>query len=130
MDAFERIRSIISGFAGYDEAMHRRLSDEQVRGFVGEVLAELPALEVDNLSAEERSAYDRVLLRCEFINQDVFRVFDTNPTPQRVQATLLADAEVIEAACSLRRVNPQKANGLIAALTEAFDKRDAAMLLS
>src|SRR5579884_2335795 len=130
MDALERIRSIISGFAGYDEALHRRLSDEQVRGFAGEALAELPAVEVDNLTAEERAAYDRVLLRCEFINQDVFRVFDTDPTPQRIEATLTADAMVIEAAYRLRAVDAGKPNGIIAALNEAFDKRDAAMLLS
>lgn len=130
MDALERIRSIISGFAGYDEALHRRLSDEQVRGFVGEVLAELPAVEIDNLTAEERAAYDRVLLRCEFVNQDVFRVFDADPSRQRIEATLLADAQVIETACGLRAVNPAKPNGVIAALSEAFDKRDAAMLLS
>lgn len=121
---------MISGFAGYEEPAQRRLSDEQIRGFVGEVLAELPAVEIDALTPEERSCYDRVLLRCEFINQDVFRVFDSEPTPQRVKAALTADVEVIEVACSLRDVLEHKPDGMLAALSEAFDKRDAAMLLS
>lgn len=130
MDALERIRSIISGFAGYEEPAQRRLSDEQIRGFVGEALAQLPAVEIDALTAEERSCYDGVLLRCEFVNQDVFRVFDGDPTPQRVQATLVADADVIEMARVLREAAEQRPNGTLAALSEAFDKRDAAMLLS
>lgn len=130
MDAVERIRAIISGFAGYDEAGHRRLSDEQIRGFVGEALAELPAVEIDALTAEERACYDRVLLRCEFVNYDVFSVFDGDPTPQRVRATLTADADVIEMARALRQAAEQPPNGTLAALSEAFDKRDAAMLLS
>lgn len=130
MDPLARIRAIISGFAGYEEAPHRRLSDEQLRGFVGEVLAELPAVEIDGLTADERSCYDRVLLRCEFINQDVFRIFDTEPTPQRIEATLAADVELIEVASALRAERGSKPDGVLVALSDAFDKRDAAMQLS
>lgn len=130
MEPLERIRAIISGFAGYQDAPQRRLSDEQLRGFVGEVLAELPAVEIDALSPQERSVYDRVLLRCEFINQEVFRVFDTDPTPQRIEATLVADVKVIEAACTLRGDSAAKPDGVLAVLSEAFDKRDAAMQIA
>ncbi|HLI95288.1 MAG TPA: hypothetical protein VKT72_04260 [Candidatus Baltobacteraceae bacterium] len=130
MDALERIRSAIAGFAGYDDVSRRRASDEQIRAFVGEVLAELPALEIDNLTAEDRACYDRVLLRCEFINQHVFRLFDTDPTPQRIEATLRADVLVVEAACALRAQTGGKPDGVLAALSEAFDKRDAAMQLA
>jgi hypothetical protein len=130
MDALERIRSIISGFAGYDEPRRRRLADEQIRGFVGETLAELPAIEIDALTAEERACYDRVLLRCEFTNQDVFRVFDGDPTPERVLATLSADADVVEMARAIREAAGHRPNGTLPALSDAFDKRDAAMRLS
>lgn len=130
MDALARIRAIISGFAGYAEGPNRRLSDEQLRGFVGEVLAELPAVEVDNLTADERLHYDRLLLRCEFINQDVFRAFDSDPTQRRIQATLQADVEVIEAACTLRAFNGERPSSVLVALNDAFDKRDAAMQLA
>jgi hypothetical protein len=129
MDALERIRSIIAGYAGYADSPQRRRSDEQVRGFVGEVLAELPVVEIDNFSAQERSYYDRVLLRCEFTNQHVFHIFDSDPTPQRIQAMLQADLEVVETACTLRAKTDPKPDGVIAALSEAFDKRDAAMQL-
>src|SRR5579884_1788955 len=129
MDALERIRSIIAGFAGYADGPQRRLSDEQLRGFVGEVLAELPAADIDNFDAEQRAHYERVLLRCEFINQHSFRAFDTDPTPERIEATMLADVEVIEAACALREQGPSPA-GVLTALSEAFDKREAAMQLA
>lgn len=130
MDALERIRSLIEGFAGYDEGPLRRRSDEQIRGFVGEALAGLAAAEVDGLPAEERSCYDRVLLRCEFANQDAFRVFDTDPTPQRIEATLIADVHVVEAASSLAAVASERLSGMLAMLDEAFDLRDSAMHIS
>ena len=127
MDELERIRSFIDGFAGYAEPDHRKISDEQIRAFVGEALTELPAVEVDNLTADERSHYDRVLLRCEFINQDVFHVFDSNPTPERIQATMLADIVVVEVAAALKAVESTGFNGLLIRLSEAFDGREAAM---
>lgn len=130
MDALERIRSFIDGFAGYAEAEHRRISDEQIRAFVGEVLADLPAVEIDALAAEERACYDRVLLRCEFINQDVFRTFDSDPTPQRVEATLIADVAVVEAAQALCGIETVSLNGVLVQLSQAFDRRDAAMLIA
>ncbi len=130
MDALERIRSFIDGFAGYTEAMQRRVSDEQIRAFVGEALAQLPAVEIDNLDADERAHYDRVLLRCEFINQDVFRVFDSDPTTLRIEATLTADVLVVEAAEALTATQTATITHLLVQLGEAFDKRDAAMQIA
>jgi len=127
MEALERIRSFIEGFAGYEAAEQRRLSDEQIRAFVGEVLAQLPAVEIDNLPEGERSCYDRVLLRCECINQEVFRIFDSDPTQERITATLIADVKVVEAATALREVKSVTLNGVLVQLSEAFDLRDAAM---
>lgn len=129
MDVLERIRAIIAGFAGYDEEPGRRLSDEQIRGFVGEVLALLSAAEVDRLSEADRARFDNLLLRCEFVNQGTFRFFDTEPTSRRVQATLAADATVLESACALRASSEGARTAAIAALSDAFDARDDAMQL-
>lgn len=128
MDALERIRAIIEDFAGYAEELARRLSDEQVRGYVGEILADLSATQIENLTGDQRSGYERVLLRCEFINQDAFRVFDQDPRPDRIAATLDADVRLLEAAAELREV--QAVTEMLAALNDAFDKRDAAMQLT
>jgi hypothetical protein len=130
MDVLDRIRAFIAGFAGYGEAASRRLSDEQIRAFVGEALAALPAVEIEQLPEEERLYYDRVLLRCEFINQEVFRVFDSDPTAARVAATLQADADVVEAAAQLGRLTSVTLNGALVRLHDAFEQRDAAMQLA
>jgi hypothetical protein len=129
MDALDRIRTIIEGFGGYAEPNHRRVSDEQIRAFVGEALAGLPAVEIDKLPEDERRYYDRVLLRCEFINQELFRLFDGEPTVERMEALLLADLEVIEAALAVREMTGATLNGVLLALNAAFDKREAAMQL-
>ena len=130
MDVLERIRAFIVGFSGYGEAEVRRLSDEQIRAFVGEALAALPAVEIEQLEEAERLYYDRVLLRCEFINQEIFRLFDSDPTIARVQATLLADIEVIQAAMELREITGATLNGVLVRLHDALDKRDAAMQIA
>lgn len=130
MEVLERIRSFIDGFAGYAGPDQRRVSDEQIRSYVGEVLAELPAVQIDNLSDAERSNYDRALLRCEFVNQAIFRTFDTDPTPRRIEATLTADVRIVEAAAALIDVQSAMLDGLLKQLCDAFDERDAAMQIA
>lgn len=127
MDALERIRSFIEGFSGYAEPAHRKASDEQIRAFVGEAIASLPAVDVEQLAESERTWYERVLLRCEFVNQDAFHVFDSDPTPQRIEATLQADLEVIQTAAALNDGQRRPLENVFARLSGAFDKRDAAM---
>ncbi|HEY9179730.1 MAG TPA: hypothetical protein VIO32_03360 [Candidatus Baltobacteraceae bacterium] len=127
MDVLERIRAFIAGFAGYAEPEVRRISDEQIRAFVGEALAALPAVEIEQLEEQERLYYDRVLLRCEFINQEIFRAFDSGATAGRIDATLAADADVVHAAAELRKITGATLNGALVRLHDALDKRDAAM---
>lgn len=122
-----RRRSVV---VGYEEQQQRRESDEQIRAFVGERLAELPAADVDAFSPEERGRYDRVLLRCEFLNQQSFRVFDLEPTPERLAAVQNADAELKAAAEGLAGANGGEIDQALKRIEEAFDKRDAAMTLA
>jgi hypothetical protein len=127
MDAIDRIRAIISDFGGYAEAVLRRASDEQIRAFAGEALAAASGPQIEGLAADVRLCYDRTLLRCEFINQDVFHVFDSDPTVERVRATLEADLEVLEAAAALREAVDGEWPVILVRLHDAFEQRDAAM---
>lgn len=102
--------------------MECRLSDEQVRSYVGERLAAQP---VDKLSADEKALFDSVLFRCEFFNQEAFRIFDEDRTEDRINAVLAADAALIAAAKTL---DPSKPGEGLKAVSDAFDRRDAAML--
>jgi hypothetical protein len=114
-------------FSNYETEEQRGIGDEQVRAFVGERLAELPAVEIDSLSVEQRALYDRVLLRCEFANQLAVAKFSHHATPQSIAKTHEADMEIIAAA---REINVQHAtlDDTLKRLEEAFDKRDKAML--
>lgn len=127
MGALDTIRARIGDFAGYDDDDRRRLADEQIRAYVGERLAALPAVDVDTLPAEERARYDRVLLRAEFLNQHAFRSFEDDATPERIAALLAADEQLVEAAKELEQVQGPVLDGVLERLEQAFDRRDAAM---
>lgn len=127
MGALENIRARIGDFAGYENEASRRAADEQIRAYVGERLAALPALEIDSLPPDERTQYDRVLLRAEFLNQIAFRAFEERPEAGRIEALLQADDELLTAAKDLERAEGAHLDGALIAVERAFDKRDAAM---
>lgn len=124
MNALEEIRKDIPDFPGCEGEMECRLSDEQVRSYVGERLA---GLAEDQLSAEEKELFDRVIFRSEFMNQEAFRIFDENRDDKRIAAVLDADAALIAAAKPLDAPGGKLADAL-KAINDAFDRRDAAML--
>jgi hypothetical protein len=123
----ENIRARIGDFAGYDTDAQRRTADEQIRAFVGERLAALPAAEIDSLPPEERERYDRVLLRAEFMNQIAFRALEEHPAEERINALLAADEELVSAANELARADGAVLDGLLERVERAFDRRDSAM---
>ena len=124
MSALEVIRADIPDFPGCEGEMECRLSDEQVRSYVGERLA---ALDAGQLAAEEKQLYDRVLYRSEFMNQEAFRIFDENRVEKRIAAVLDADAALI-AAAKMLDASGGKTGDALKAINDAFDKRDAVML--
>jgi hypothetical protein len=123
MNAIEEIRADIPDFPGCEGEEECRLSDEQVRSYVGERLAALP---LDQLSEADKSLYENVLFRCEFMNQEAFRVFDEDRSEGRINAVLQADAALIAAAKKLDPSGPPR--DALEAINDAFDYRDAAML--
>ena len=123
MNAMEEIRADIPNFPGCEGEEECRASDEQVRSYVGERLAALP---VDKLSADEKALFDSVLFRCEFMNQEAFRIFDEDRNENRIGSVLGADAALIAAAKKLDPFGP--AGDALKAINDAFDRRDAAML--
>ncbi len=124
MNALEEIRAEIPDFPGCEGEMECRLSDEQVRSYVGERLA---ALDVQQLSAEEKELDDRVIYRSEFMNQEAFRIFDEDRNEKRIAAVIDADAALIAAAKTLDS-SGGKIGEALKAINDAFDRRDAAML--
>ena len=123
MDAVEQIRAEIPDFPGCDNENECRLSDEQVRAYAGERLA---TIDREKLSAELSDVYEKLLFRCEFMNQDAFRVFAEDRSGNRVAAVLDADAAMVAAAKAIDS-NAEGIADKFKALAEAFDRRDAAM---
>jgi hypothetical protein len=115
-------------FISYENEEQRGMADEQVRAFVGERLAELPAVEIESLSPEQRALYDRVLLRCEFANQLALAKFTGHATPQSITNTHAADMEIVRIARDLDAHNAAQLDDSLRRLEEAFEKRDKAML--
>ncbi len=70
MELLEQLRAKISGFPGYDGELERRLSDEYVRSYLGEALADLAAREL--LPPELRERVDEAILRVGFADQHAF----------------------------------------------------------
>jgi len=123
MNAIEEIRADIPDFPGCEGEEECRASDEQVRSYVGERLAALP---LDKLSDDEKALFEGVLFRCEFMNQEAFRIFDEDRNENRISAVLEADAALIAAA---KKLDPSGPPGdALKAINDAFDRRDAAML--
>jgi hypothetical protein len=123
MSSLDEIRAEIPDFPGCEGEMECRTSDEQVRSYVGERLAAIPA---DGLSPDDKTLYDNVLFRCEFMNQEAFRIFDEDRNENRIAAVLGADAALI-AAAKMLDASGVKAGDALKAISEAFDRRDAAM---
>jgi len=123
MSSLEEIRAEIPDFPGCEGEMECRTSDEQVRSYVGERLA---ALSPDALSPEEKALYDSVLFRCEFMNQEAFRIFDEDRNENRIAAVLAADSALV-AAAKMLDASGGKVGDALKAISEAFDRRDAAM---
>jgi hypothetical protein len=127
MEALQQIQTAIASFAGYGNVDQRRVSDEQVRAYVGERLALLPQPEIDRLDAQERGRYDRALLRVEFVNLHGFDDFNLAASPQRIDAVARADAAVLTAANALMTAEAGNLGAALALLEAALDARDAAM---
>lgn len=123
MDAVEQIRAEIPDFPGCDSENECRLSDEQVRAYAGERLA---LVDREKLPATVGDLYDQLLFRCEFTNQDAFRVFAEDRSGSRVAAVLGADAAMVAAAKQIDS-NAEGIAEKLKALSDAFDRRDAAM---
>lgn len=123
MSSLDEIRAEIPDFPGCEGEMECRTSDEQVRSYVGERLA---ALSPNGMSPDDKALYDSVLFRCEFMNQEAFRIFDEDRNEKRIESVLAADAALI-AAAKMLDASGAKVGDALKAISEAFDRRDAAM---
>lgn len=126
--ALADIRTRIPDFAGYQDEVTRRLADEQIRAIVGEALALTYYNHKEYFDAAATEVYDRLILRCEFTNQAVFKAFEYE-TLEDAQRTGIARADEALIAKSLEAENVTK-DGLLDYLHQlevTFDGREKAL---
>lgn len=118
--------AIVPGYAGHADARARRLSDQQVRAWVGEMLADLrERVPPDGYS--ER--LDALLLQCEFGDQHVIKAVEDDrfAEPELVELVEACDRKLIAAASAGPNTGPEGIPALLEALETAFKERSAAI---
>jgi hypothetical protein len=118
--------SLVPGYAGHADASARRLSDQHVRAWVGERLAELRERVPFDGQADRVEA---LLLRCEFADQHVIRAIEDDrfAHPEYAAAAEEGDRKLIAAAKALPTVGPAELPGVLDALERAFNERAEAI---
>ena len=74
--ALRYLSSRVPDFAGYDDERARRLADEQIRAPLGVALSRLRARLEEELPGESAPLFDRLLLACQFVDQESFTRFE------------------------------------------------------
>jgi hypothetical protein len=114
----------VPGYAGHADAAARRLSDQQVRAFVGEILTDLQ----DRLPVgDSRERYETLLMRCEFADQHVIRAIEEDrfAKADAVAAVEEYDRKLAAAGGACRTVDAEGLAGCLDALERAFAERAA-----
>jgi hypothetical protein len=120
------LAALIPDYAGHRDARARRLSDQQVRAWVGEILAGLRGrIALDGLA--ER--FEALVLRCEFGDQHVIRAIEDDcfGEPEVAEEVEAHDRVLVEAANRGRSTEPASPEAFVEALERAFDTRAAAI---
>ena len=127
MDASEALEEKLPGFAGYAQLEQRRLTDREVRAYLGGRLAAL----ADRLAPTDSIAQrmNALILRTEFANQVAFRGYE-NATldAQHTEAIAAADLATVEIADRTDSVfNVDMLPSYLDAVEAALNARDRAM---
>jgi hypothetical protein len=121
------VRSAIPGYAGHGDVAARRLSDQQVRAWVGERLAALrERLPLDGATAE----FDDAILHCEFGDQGVIKALEGSRfgEPAIAAGVEAVDARVLAAAAGADRVDAAGLPAFVTGVRDALRARIDAIL--
>jgi hypothetical protein len=123
------IRTKVPDFAGYQDEVTRRLADEQIRAIVGEALALTHEKHNDYFDdGEATEIYDRLILRCEFTNQAVFKFFEYEQlSGEQRTAIARADNALIAKALEAQTVSKEQLVEYLHQLEAAFETREKAL---
>lgn len=121
------LQSAIAGFPGYGDDVARQQSDEFVRSYAGERLADLQ----QRLQPLDTALGDRIealLFRCAFVNQTAYKLYEgSDRSTINVDAVVAADAAAVEVADRASSIDAVQLTQYLDDVTRMLDGRDAAM---
>lgn len=127
MDPLELLNERIHDFPGYETDTDRRLSDEMVRAFLGEMLADLQ-VKLGPLDEATASKIGDLMFRSGFTNQIAFRPYESLELDEAGIAEIAtADARAVDLADVAATVRKGGLAEFLEEVTAAFDARDGAM---
>ncbi|HVN69746.1 MAG TPA: hypothetical protein VMU38_08875 [Candidatus Binatia bacterium] len=127
MEPLAQLRAKIAEFPGYDSALDRRRSDQFVRSYLGEALADLEAR--CQLAPEDRARVDALMLRVAFADPTAFDVHDGHAAARANDGGPIAaaDAATVALAGEAATVNADSASRYLDGVTALLDRRDATL---
>ena len=128
MEPLEELRAKIAEFPGYDGDIERRRSDEYVRSYLGESLANLAPRGA--VPVELRQRVDDLVLRVGFANPADFgarRSVAAANEAHDVSALAAADAATVELADRAASIEPAALGPYLDEVAVTLDRRDAAL---
>ncbi len=130
MDSLQQLRERIAGFPGYDGDIERRRSDEFVRSYVGEALADLAA-RCDRLPPDLRQRFDALLLRVGFADPKAFAtqrgIANLQDAMAQDGAVATEDVAAVQVADRAPAIAADAVASYLDEVTATLDRRDAAM---
>jgi hypothetical protein len=127
MEAVQLLKSKIVDFPGYADDSARQRSDELVRSYLGEAIADLEA-RLDPVAGAPARQIGDLLFRVGFTNQNVYKRYeDAARTRTDYDAVAAADARVVELADGAPVVETASLESYLGDVQAALDARDDAM---
>jgi len=120
------LKTKIDGFPGYGDDEAREKSDELVRSYLGERLAELQQ-RLEPLDASLNDRLGDLLMRTVFTNQAVHKLYDGGSTDVDLDAVARADEQTIALADQASSIDSAELGAYLISVSKILDEREAAM---
>jgi hypothetical protein len=123
----EFLKSKIADFPGYSDDVSRWRSDELVRSYVGEAVADLQQ-RLEPLDAALDGRVGDLLIRLGFANQAAYKNYEDGAhSTLNLDAMLAADAAAVELGDGASSIDVQQLPAYLDEISASLDQRDAVM---
>jgi len=126
-DELIQVRTAIPGYAGFGDVAARRLTDQQVRAWVGEQLALVRERIPLGAAADD---FEDAIMHCQFGDQHVIKALESDAfaEPDRAAAVEAEDGSLLTAASGADAVTSESVARFVAGVRVALAQRTTAIL--